>query len=1294
MADKKYVYQFIADAKSLFQTFSQIVTDGRKAGQELKKEFEASAKNLDAAFKTLKIRPFAEIESEIKKVQSAFQDLKDSGKLSSEQLNAAQLAMTNQIKDLSKEMNGVTGESKKMGDQFLKLGTIAKGVVITFLTKESLRAFAEFDAEIRKVWTLTDQTKAQFDKAQQSIVNMSLRLPETATGLAAAQAEIIGSGVAVEQSGKALELAAKAAVAGVTDTQTAAKIGTSIMQTYGLSVNSLSGIYETLFALMKEGVGSFEEVTQSIQKLAPTAKTSGVGLNELSAALATLEGRGVKLPVATGALQTAISVLSGGNQVLKDAGVTWSGLIPTLELLEKKGLTTSEALKNIGIQGEARTALQFLIQDLDLLKKKTEDFAKSTGVFDETYKKNADSYKNQLQLMKNALNALAITIGGELATQLTPVIKAIGVLVQQLVQMDPVMKKTLIYFGEFFAVVKLLQSAAGLAGFVKAMVAANAATATLGATATATGLALNLGIVAAGIAGAAAIAKLVVEMVKLWNALRQKNEVDLGLEKQIDQWKEYKNFQLKTIQDLQRTGPDQLKAYYEELAKANNLFQAEAAKAGTERGFFSLMFGPDETKSEKDAKEKADQIAKQIKMVKALLKGEKLTVEGEIIVDANLDQIEGTIDRIKGKIESMVDSLEGNRGEWDKISASSLRYLEGIDGVKTSQGKLKELIETSLSPQQAVARVLIETNKTMTAMNLTTDQRRAKTAEIEKAVQNIFQAMQKTGEIDRQINDLNTEKIELEKKNGIQISASMEQQAQASANAISSSGRISAAQMKAIDETVGYGMNKSKELQAYLNGQTFVFNLDEKQAQEAFGKLQGMTEAQRQAWIQANGKVQEMTASVKTLGETGTAAGNVMAQGIGSGLERSIGFVKTGIDSLRAIIDGQTFDIKIENAEIAMKELGKMSDDQKIKWIESHEAFKKQIGSIKGVADETTKAVQGIATAAENVTEAVGAVTEVPAALERVGVTRGWEAPTAAVPAPAAAVPVVEKVKPEEIAAQIAEAEKRKESLIADLQNLKTQFDDARTIITEGVATMSESIQAALAQLFDADVMKARIQNMIQDLSGFVDESIDLFTGLYSALAALYRDDETLFIAATQAKMNAATEMINAYTAQVNELIASIGTQIATYQAKAAELKKLEAEKLNLTAQAAPGYAVGGPVRGGIPGIDSVPILAQGGEYVMRRSAVQKYGVALFEALNRGMMNLSKVRPTRPLRYAEGGAVPMQTGASMESNVRIVNVVDSEQLVAPYLRSRKGENVILNMIKDNKAFVRSMVIES
>jgi len=106
--------------------------------------------------------------------------------------------------------------------------------------------------------------------------------------------------------------------------------------------------------------------------------------------------------------------------------------------------------------------------------------------------------------------------------------------------------------------------------------------------------------------------------------------------------------------------------------------------------------------------------------------------------------------------------------------------------------------------------------------------------------------------------------------------------------------------------------------------------------------------------------------------------------------------------------------------------------------------------------------------------------------------------------------------------------------------------------------------------------------------------------------------------------------------------------------------------------------ATGGliPTGAGVPGKDSVPILAMPGEFVIPTNSVNKYGVAFFEKL-------------RAQKFAEGGLVggnsrPMTTsGEKSVQNLQIVNIVDPSQIpqttddqiinVISYDMARKGQ---------------------
>jgi len=87
--------------------------------------------------------------------------------------------------------------------------------------------------------------------------------------------------------------------------------------------------------------------------------------------------------------------------------------------------------------------------------------------------------------------------------------------------------------------------------------------------------------------------------------------------------------------------------------------------------------------------------------------------------------------------------------------------------------------------------------------------------------------------------------------------------------------------------------------------------------------------------------------------------------------------------------------------------------------------------------------------------------------------------------------------------------------------------------------------------------------------------------------------------------------------------------------------------------------AEGGPIHGGSGRKDDVPIMAMGGEYVIKKSSVNKYGTSFMDALNRGLVPVSALNfsiPSPPIfdsnqmQFAEGGLVgaPKPTPVTVE----------------------------------------------
>jgi hypothetical protein len=114
-------------------------------------------------------------------------------------------------------------------------------------------------------------------------------------------------------------------------------------------------------------------------------------------------------------------------------------------------------------------------------------------------------------------------------------------------------------------------------------------------------------------------------------------------------------------------------------------------------------------------------------------------------------------------------------------------------------------------------------------------------------------------------------------------------------------------------------------------------------------------------------------------------------------------------------------------------------------------------------------------------------------------------------------------------------------------------------------------------------------------------------------------------------------------------------------------------------------FAQGGVVRGGIKGRDSVPILAQDGEFIMPSQAVSKYGVEFFEMLRKRALS----------KAAEGGYVNNgRVGTTKATQLEGRGGVYKEGDTINYITIKTNDiNSFKEALYHNREFMAGLVVE-
>lgn len=284
----------------------------------------------------------------------------------------------------------------------------------------------------------------------------------------------------------------------------------------------------------------------------------------------------------------------------------------------------------------------------------------------------------------------------------------------------------------------------------------------------------------------------------------------------------------------------------------------------------------------------------------------------------------------------------------------------------------------------------------------------------------------------------------------------------------------------------------------------------------------------------------------------------------------------------------------------------------------------------------------------------------------------------------------------------------------AYMDALSTQIEQIETIWAtheERVAVMGEEGAEKYNQIRDKMIEKEKERNMLlvsmekETLMNRMQMSQQIAQGIGNIAENLYeasgRQSKEAFYVMKAAKfaeaaIAGAAAVIKAYDAAAGNPY--LGTAYAAIIAA-----QVGVQLGIIAAQTIQGRAQGGPITGGSGKKDDVPIMAMGGEYVIRKSAVDKYGLNVMDAINNGLLPLASMNfsiPAAPTpdtskrMFSEGGIVAAsnmgEITESMSQELQIVNVIDPK-LMDKYVAGADGQRTILNVLAANSYEVKRML---
>lgn len=316
--------------------------------------------------------------------------------------------------------------------------TAVAGIGATAFIASSTNDFINFEQSMREVFTLLPGiSREAMDDMSEQVKKASLDMGVLPEETVPALYQALSAGVPKDNVFDFLNKANMAATGGVTSLETAVDGLTTVVNSYGSDVIDAGKASDLMFTAVKAGKTTFEELSNSLYNVLPTASASGVAFEDITAALATMTSQGVPTASATNKISKSIQELSDkstavGKKFDKVSGKSFKQFIAeggnmqgALQLLEKYANDTGVGVNELFSSVEAGSAAIALTgKGTEKFSSSLKEMENSLGATEAAFNTMEESFADVLEDLKVKFAVMKLTVGKFGAIVLTNVIGA------------------------------------------------------------------------------------------------------------------------------------------------------------------------------------------------------------------------------------------------------------------------------------------------------------------------------------------------------------------------------------------------------------------------------------------------------------------------------------------------------------------------------------------------------------------------------------------------------------------------------------------------------------------------------------------------------------------------------------------------------------------------------------------------------------------------------------------------------------------------------------------------------
>lgn len=293
-------------------------------------------------------------------------------------------------------------------DVFSGIG-ISAATAFASAAKSAYNFEKEFHKNMLEVATISTQVSGSMADFMNRVLSITQQIPVTAPEAAKALYQIVSAGHDGAAGMQILEVAAKSAVGGLTDTATAADAITTLLNAYKLSADQAATISDQLFTTVRLGKTDFGQLGQSIAQVAPIAASYGVEIDQVLAAVASLTKQGT--PTAQAMTQIRAAII-GTSKVLGDGAFEGRTFQEALAEVAARANGSESKLRELVPEIEAvNGVLGMTGQNAKAAASDLGELQNSAGATEAAFEKMQEDVDNQMKLLSNNIHAALRPMG-------------------------------------------------------------------------------------------------------------------------------------------------------------------------------------------------------------------------------------------------------------------------------------------------------------------------------------------------------------------------------------------------------------------------------------------------------------------------------------------------------------------------------------------------------------------------------------------------------------------------------------------------------------------------------------------------------------------------------------------------------------------------------------------------------------------------------------------------------------------------------------------------------------------